>query len=125
MSRIERVTAAIKREVSLIIQDELKDPRIGFVTITGVELTADLRSAKIFYSVLGNEDAYKNTREALESASGFIRKHLAERINLRFALEIMFKEDHSTEDSVRIQQILEEIKHEDEPSKKRRVRKKE
>ncbi|MDD5770690.1 MAG: 30S ribosome-binding factor RbfA, partial [Candidatus Omnitrophica bacterium] len=56
MSRHERVASAIKREVSLIIHDELKDPRIGFVTITKVELSRDLRNAKIFYSVLGKEE---------------------------------------------------------------------
>jgi len=70
MLRHERVEEAIKREVSLIIHDEIKDPRIGFVTITRVELSKDLRNAKIFYSVLGKEDDYEKTRLALDSALG-------------------------------------------------------
>ena len=110
MSRHERVEAAIKKEVSLINHDELKDPRVGFVTITRVELSQDLRNAKIYYSVLGKEEASKNTKLALDSALGFIRSLVAERINLRFATELMFEEDHSTEYSVKIQEVLNEIK---------------
>jgi len=110
MLRHERVEEAIKREVSLIIHDEIKDPRIGFVTITRVELSKDLRNAKIFYSVLGKEDDYEKTRLALDSALGFIRSLVAERINLRFAPELIFREDHSTEYSVRIEEVLNKIK---------------
>lgn len=109
MSRSDRVAQAIKREASIIIHDGLKDPRLGFVTITRVDLTPDLRFAKIFFSVLGREEDYKKTKKALASASGFIRSLIAQRINLRFAPEIMFKEDHSAEYSVRIQKILDEI----------------
>ena len=115
MSRHERVAEAIKKEVSLILQDELKDPRLGFVTITRVELTRDLRYAKVFFSVLGNEGDYKKTKEALESASGFIRSLLAQRMRLRLAVEISFRQDQSSEYSVRIQQLLDEIKGLDEP----------
>ena len=115
MSRHERVEEAIKKEVSTIIHDELKDPRIGFVTITRVELTKDLRSAKIFYSVLGKEDSHKKTKLALDSALGYIRSLVAQRINLRFATELMFKEDHSTEYSVKIEEILNKIKESNEP----------
>lgn len=110
MSRQERVAEAIRQEVSTILQREMKDPRVGFVTITRVELTPDLRNAKIFFSVLGREEEHKKTREALDSACGFIRKSVAERINLRFAPEIMFREDHSSQYSVRIQEVLDEIK---------------
>ena len=124
MSRRDRVTQAIKREVSTIIHDGLKDPRLGFVTITRVDLTADLRAAKIFFSVLGRKEDYKKTKKALTSASGLIRALVARRINLRFAPEIMFKEDHSVEYSVRIQEILNEIKQKDEPKKKHRLHKK-
>jgi len=109
MSRQERVTEAIRQEVSTILHRELKDPRAGFVTITRVELTPDLRSAKIFFSVLGGEEEYKRTKEALDSACGFVRKLVAERINLKFAPEIMFREDHSSEYSVKVQAALEEV----------------
>ncbi|MDD5465903.1 MAG: 30S ribosome-binding factor RbfA [Candidatus Omnitrophica bacterium] len=110
MPRYERVEEAIKKEVSTIIHDELKDPRVGFVTITRVKLSKDLRNAEIFYSVLGKEDAHKKTKLALDSALGFIRSLVAQRINMRFATELMFKEDRSTEYSVRIEEILNEIK---------------
>lgn len=110
MPRHERVEEAIKREVSLIIHDELKDPRIGFVTITRVELSQDLRNAKIYYSVLGKEESHKKTKMALDSALGFIRSLVAQRINMRFATELMFCEDRSTEYSVHIEEIINEIK---------------
>ena len=115
MSRQERVAEAIKKEVSIIIHDELKDPRLGFVTVTQVEVTQDLRQAKIFFSVLGKEEEYKKTKEALDSASGFIRRLIAQRIRLRFAPQIIFQEDRSSEYSIRIQEVLEEIRGLDEP----------
>jgi len=126
-SRQDRVAEAIRQEASLIIHDKLKDPRLGFVTITRVEVTPDLRYAKIFFSVLGNEESYGKTKEALDSALGFVRKLVAERLNLRFAPEIAFYEDRSTEYSVRIEEVLNEIKELDEqnkPKKGRRVNKK-
>ena len=117
MSRKERVEEAIKKEVSLILHDELNDPRVGFITVTRVELTQDLRNAKIFYSVLGKEEDRKKTKLALESALGFIRSLVAQRINMRFATELMFQEDRSTEYSVRIDEVLNKIKEQDEPKK--------
>ncbi len=117
MSRLDRVTEAIRKEVSMILHDELKDPRLGFVTITKVTMTADLRSAKVFFSVLGKEEEHKKSKLALDSALGFIRKLVAERINLRFAPEIAFVEDRSVEYSVRIEEILNEIKAETQPRK--------
>jgi ribosome-binding factor A len=110
MARYEKVCEALRQEVSSIIHDELKDPRLGFVTITRVELTPDLRYAKIFFSVLGEDEAYKRTKEALDSALGFIRRLIAQRIKLRFVPEIAFKEDRSCEYSIKIQQVLDEIK---------------
>jgi len=124
MSRQQRVEEAIKKEVSMIIHDELKDPRIGFVTITRVELTKDLRFAMIFYSVLGKDEERKKTKIALDSALGYIRSLVAQRINLRIATELMFKEDHSTEYSVRIEEVLNQLKEIDEPKKDLRKRKK-
>ncbi|OGX43798.1 MAG: ribosome-binding factor A [Omnitrophica WOR_2 bacterium RIFCSPLOWO2_12_FULL_51_8] len=128
MSRHDKVAEAIRKEVSLIIHDELKDPRLGFVTITGVELSQDLRYAKVFYSVLGKEEDYKKTKSALDSGLGFIRSLIARRIRLRLAPEILFREDRSSEYSVRIQEVLNEIEELKgglrEPKKSRRVRKK-
>ena len=127
MSRQERIAEAIRQEASLIIHDKLKDPRLGFITITRVEVTPDLRYAKIFFSVLGNEESYKKTKEALDSAMGFVRKLVAQRLNLRFAPEITFYDDRSTEYSVRIEEVLNEIKELDgqiKPKKGRRGNKK-
>ena len=115
MSRRERVEEAIKKEVSIIIHDKLKDPRIGFVTITKVELSKDLRNARIFYSILGKEEDHKKTRLALDSALGFIRSLVAQRLNMRFATELMFQEDHSTEYSVKIEELLNKIKDTEPP----------
>ncbi len=117
MPRQEKVAEAIKKEVSIIIHDQIKDPRIGFVTITNVELAQDLRFAKIFFSVLGNDEDYKKTKAALDSSLGFIRKLVAQRLKLRFAPEIMFKEDKSGEYSAKIEKILNEIKESDESKK--------
>lgn len=124
MLRHQKVTEAIKREVSVIIHDELKDPRIGFVTITRVELAADLRFAKIFFSVLGEVQDYQKTKDALINAAGFIRRLIAQRIKLRFTPEIAFKEDKSCQHSIRIQQVLEELKEKNEPKKRTRLPKK-
>jgi len=124
MSRHDKLTEAIKKEVSCILHDEIEDPRLGFVTITKVELTPNYRYAKVFFSVLGQEQDYKKTKEALDSALGFIRRLIAQRIRLRFAPEISFKQDKSSEYSFRIQEILEEIKKTDEPKKSKRIHKK-
>jgi ribosome-binding factor A len=116
MLRHDKITEAIKQEVSIILHDDLKDPRLGFITITGVELSQDYRNAKVFYSVLGKEEDYKKTQEALESGMGFIRRLITRRINLKFSPEIIFRQDRSNEYSVRIQQVLDEIKGLEKPA---------
>jgi ribosome-binding factor A len=112
MSRVDKVAEEIKREVGMIILEELKDPRLGFTTITHVELTPDLRFARIFFSVYGSPEQWKGTQTGLDHAAGFIRRLLGERLNLRFVPEVVFKEDHSSEYSVIIEQQLESIKQE-------------
>ena len=124
MSRAERVAQALKKEVSSIIHDELKDPRIGFVTVTRVELTQDLQCAKIFFSVLGTEKEQLDSKEALESAVGFIKRQIGRRIKLRLVPEIRFIQDKSGEYSIHIQQELDKIKELNEPRKGRRTNKK-
>lgn len=124
MRRQDRVAQALKEEISNIIHDELKDPRLGFVTITGVQLSPDLRCAKIFFSVLGEELDYKKTKAALDSALGFIRRLIAQRIKLRFTPEITFRQDRSCEYSIRIQEVLNQIEAKHEPGKDNRLHKK-
>lgn len=113
MLRKDKFQETILREVSLIIHDELKDPRLGFITITKVELTDDFRLAKVFYSVLGDDPEYKKCKEALASGLGFIRRLVGQRIRMRSIPEILFKEDRSSKYSVQIQKVLDEIKAED------------
>lgn len=113
MPRKEKVRDAIQKEVCAIIQKELKDPRLGFITITEVDLSDDLRNAKILYSVLGDEVQAKKTQDALDSALGFIRTLVAERVQLRFAPEIIFRRDKSVQYSMRIQEVLDQIKEMD------------
>ena len=113
MSRAEKVSEVLRKEIGSIIQAELKDPRLGFVTVIRVELTDDMRYGKVFFSVLGNAEAQKKSVEALTSATGFIRRLIGERIELRFVPEIRFILDTSAEYSIRIQQELDKIKEED------------
>ncbi len=115
--RHEKVVAALKKEIGNIVHDELKDSRLGFITIMRLDLTPDLRSARIYFSVLGDEKQQKETQEALESAKPFIRCLIADRIKLKFVPEINFKIDRSLECSFRIEQKLNKIKERNERKK--------
>ncbi len=110
--RIERVNQLIKEEISLLLQRELKDPRLGFVTITEVETTADLRSAKVFVSVLGSEEQWRASMAALESARGFVRNWLRDHLDLRVTPTLDFRPDRSMEHAAQIQTILQRLKRE-------------
>ena len=110
--RIEKVQELVKQEISQILLYELKDPRIGFITVTKVEMTGDLREAKIFVSIMGNDDAIKNTFEGLKSSLGFIRLDIGKRIRLRFTPEISFEPDRSLMYSSHIQEILMRLNNE-------------
>lgn len=110
MSRKDMVGEEIRRDVSKIIQEELHDPRLGFTTVTRVELTSDLRFARIFFSVYGDEKQWKDTQAGLDHSIGFIRRALGERLDLRFVPDIVFQADHSSEYSILIEQQLEKIK---------------
>ena len=112
--RLERVTQLIKREISGIIHDELRDPRIGFVTITKVQVTPDLRQVKVYFSILGNSEDTDNTLEGLKSACGYIRKLIGRRLKLRYIPEISFYLDKSTEYSIHISETIERLKQKDE-----------
>lgn len=103
--RSDRVGHLIQHEVSDIILNRVKDPRIGFVTITGVELTPDLRHARIFVSILRPEDRAPSM-EAIESARGFIRQELGRRVKIRFLPEIEFRLDTTAEYGDHIERLL-------------------
>ncbi len=112
--RLERVTQLIKKEISGIIHDELRDPRIGFVTITKVQVTPDLRQAKVYFSILGNSEDTDKTSEGLKSACGYIRKLIGRRLKLRYIPEISFYLDKSIEYSIHISETIEKLKQKDE-----------
>ena len=110
--RIEKLQELIKQEVSKMLLYDIKDPRIGFVTVTDVEMTGDLREAKIFVSIMGNDEQIKDTMEGLQSALGFVRREIGKRIRLRFTPEISFAPDKSLDYSEHIQKILLQIERE-------------
>ena len=114
---MERVRSLLKKEVSDIIFNQFKDPRVGFVTVTDVELSADLRNAKIFVSVMGDEEEKKNTLNVLRNGTGFIRTEIGKRIRLRHTPELLFKIDNSLEYGAKINSLLEQVKKQDESGK--------
>lgn len=115
--RIEKVQELIKQEVSQIILKELKDPRIGFVTVTQVDVTGDLRSAKIYVSLMGSEEQIKDCWDGLQKALGYIRREIGKRIRLRCTPELSFQLDKSLDYSVHIQELLLKIKDKDDEAK--------
>ena len=107
--RLDRVNQLIKEEISTLLQRELKDPRLGFVTVTEVETSKDLRQAKVFVSVLGDDRQWKASMAALESARGFVRNWLRQNLDLRVTPEIDFRADRSMEHAARIQSLLKKV----------------
>ena len=114
--RQAQVADAVQQYVSEMLQRELKDPRIGFTTVTSVDMSSDLKYARIYVSVMGTPEEQKATMQALTSGRGFIRRELASRLDLRFAPEIQFKLDTTAEYSDRISRLLNEIKEEEQAS---------
>lgn len=107
--RSDKVAEAIHELVSGLLIKGLKDPRIGFVTITGVKVSDDIRHATVYYTVMGSDDTKKATFHGLNSAVGFIRKEVGRELRLRFAPELIFKYDESIEYGNRIDRLLKEI----------------
>lgn len=141
MDRIDRVNEQIKREIGVIIQQELADPRLRFVTITNVDVSRDLRTAKVYFSALadglspkgdlwpsaegsspsgdlrprggGENSAAQAAKKALESATGIIRRRVGENVKMRYTPELHFIYDRSVEFGARVEQTLTEIHHDD------------
>ena len=107
--RLDRVNQLIKEEISLVLQRELKDPRLGFVTITEVETAKDLRLAKVFVSVLGDDAQWTASLQALTHARGFIRHWLRGHLELRVTPELDFRPDRSMAHAARIQELLKRL----------------
>lgn len=114
--RQERLSGQIAKEVSRILQREVKDSRVGFATISRVDLTDDLYHAKIYVSVMGDEAERKSTMIALERSTPFVRKELGRVLRIRSIPDIRFVLDLNLDHSFRIQEILATLRHEPDPS---------
>jgi len=117
-TRIERIKSEMQKIVSDIIMKKVADPRIGFVSVTGVDISPDLRAAKIFVSVLGSEKERKSTFEGLGSATTFIRTELGRNLDLRYVPELIFVYDKSIERGSRVLAIMSKLEREAAQGKK-------
>ncbi len=113
--RADRVSESIKREISVMLTQEVKDPGIHFVTVTLVETTDDLRFSKIFVSILGDEKTRKESMDGLMRAKGYLRGELGRRLQLRYTPEIQFYLDTSLDHAIKIRGILNELKEKEKP----------
>lgn len=104
--RTDRVAEALQALVAELLLREIKDPRIGLVTVTGVKVSPDLRHARVFFSCLGDEAQRAQSLRGLTSASGFVRSQVARKLNLRVAPEIAFEFDPSLELAERVSRLL-------------------
>jgi ribosome-binding factor A len=109
--RTKRIADLITREISGIVQREVKDPRIGLVTFTGAEVSSDLSSAKVFYSVLGDEKQREDTQIGLDRAKGYIRREIAQRLNTKTTPNLRFVYDNSMDRAIRLEELLEQSRN--------------
>ena len=114
--RLERVNQLIKEEISAVLQRQIKDPRLGFVTVTEVDTTADLKLARVYVSVLGPEDQWAKSFKALESARGFVWNWLRKHLDLRVTPQLLFRPDRSMEHAAHIQSLLAGLRLDDAPA---------
>jgi len=109
--RSERVSSKIREEISQVLMRDVKDPRIKNVTITDVKMNNDLRKARIYYCIAGDDIQKKNAALGLKSAMGFIKREMASRLGLRYMPELSFYFDESLDTGSRIDQLLNKISH--------------
>lgn len=109
--RTERVGHEIQAAIAdMLTRGQLRDPRIGFITITGVKVSPDLRVARVFYSMIGSEQQKAETQEGLDAAKGFVRREVTARLKLRFSPEVFFSFDESVGEGDKIDRLLREVK---------------
>jgi len=111
--RQEKLGELIAAELSELIRTRLKDPRIGFASITHVDVSGDLRHAKVFISIMGTDEERSATMKGLKNATGFLRHELATRLVIRYMPEIAFKLDTSIEEGARILNLISKVEEED------------
>lgn len=110
--RADRVADLIKIEISDILLKQVRDPRVGAITITGVKVTDDLRLAKVYFVEMARETIHAETLAGLEKATGFLKRELGKRLQLRFVPDLIFKADKSFAYGGRIERLLAEIRQE-------------
>ena len=115
--RVRKMQEFIKQEVSSMLLRVVKDPRLGFVTVTGVHLTGDLREATVYVSLFGSEKEKKESITALEMATGFIRRELGKRLKIYYTPQISFEQDTSLDYGMHIEGLIKQI-HKDDEAKK-------
>jgi len=113
--RSEKVADLIQKEISLMLVKSVKDPRIGFVTITKVTVSDDCRVAKVYFSVAGTPAERERSVKGLDSAKGFVRKELGRRIRLRYTPEIIFQFDPSVEYAIHMEELIQSLHRGKEP----------
>ena len=114
--RVERLNSLLRQEISDLIQRYVKDPRLGtFVSVTTVEISRDMRYAKVFISRYGTDEEKADTLKALASASGYIRHELGERLKTRRIPELSFRLDNTMEKAAKIQKIMNRLSSEEKP----------
>lgn len=106
--RIARVNEQIRRELTTLLQLDVRDPRIGIVTVTAVEVSPDLYHAKVFYSVMGSDEDRENAAEGLRAAAGFLRTEIGRRMHIRRAPELHFTYDNTLQHAMHIERLLQE-----------------
>jgi ribosome-binding factor A len=114
--RTQRLDAQIRQELMDLLQREMKDPRLGFVTITRVETARDLSSARVWVSVLGSDEEREQTMRALQAAAPWLRHKLAERLEIRTVPQLLLKRDESIEAGDRVLRLLRELEDEHRPA---------
>lgn len=112
--RQEKLGELIAAEISDLLRTRVKDPRVGFASVTHVEVSGDLRHAKVFVSVMGSPEERDATMLGLKNATGFLRHELATRIVLRYMPEIVFKRDTSIEEGARMLELIQAVEQEDQ-----------
>ncbi|MBI3945136.1 MAG: 30S ribosome-binding factor RbfA [Armatimonadetes bacterium] len=113
-TRQRRVAELLKQEISQILQREVSDPRVGFATVTGVEVTSDLREARVFVSVLGDQQQAEQSLAALQRAAGYVRSLLGRRVDLRVTPTLTFALDRSLELGSRVVDLIEQLEEEED-----------
>lgn len=105
---MQRIDAEIQRVLGTLISQELKDPRLGFTTVTRVEVTQDLHTAKVYVSIIGDRHVARQTMDALDHAKKFLRGELGHQVKLRHTPELQFVEDRTTERAISLAKTLRE-----------------